>query len=293
MTRKFFIWILAAQLIVGLAGFIFYFLRGKPFLKTKVAQSLRISNHTDNVLQIVENHDMDNETKSSFSISDIGNPLSEEYDEEEREVIQNAKMEALKAIEKIEKRMAESYPEQLAEFDRKRIETAKEQVKYWEAKGYEAHETVEELAERWKAEEMVEIEVLKLKEAFRRTIEIIDDKELLLKIVKIDTNKLMRLHAVFKLGDQAFYTEFAKNTREEYEERRLVIQFIKDQTIIADIAIHDTDWRMRETLVEKINDKALLERMANNDSHFNVRRSAWLQLKKISEKELGGSGNDP
>jgi len=112
----------------------------------------------------------------------------------------------------------------------------------------------------------------------------ITDKATLRDLAMNDKNPYMRIEAAWKLDDQALYAEIAKNQKEEYMVRYYIIQRLKDQNLIAEIAINDTDWEVREAATMNLNDKTLIaEILKNKDEEIAVRMEA---LRKLDDQAI-------
>ena len=125
----------------------------------------------------------------------------------------------------------------------------------------------------------------------REVIKEIDDKTTLLEIVKNHTNILVRMFAADKIDDQSLFMVIAKNENEDHKMRGSMIYNIKNQAVIADLALNAKDWRVRASAANNLNDLTLLAEIEKNDKHRDVRGTAadrpklmhWQERKKLEE----------
>jgi len=270
MTRNFFIWILAALLIVGLAGLFCYFHGNKKQVKKDAMPASPIPNEADAIPDVVENHGVENDAMSSFVAPYNGTPLDEEYGEEAWQIIEKAKNKTLAEAE-----VAWAETTVWAE-----TEQAKQNALIGDDEALRAQ------VEGWRALDRAQAEAMMPKMLAQYTIAKIDDKKILLEVVNKDKDKHMRYYAVLKLGDQAMLAAIAKNTKEEYIVRHYVIQYLTDPAILEDIAKNDEKWEAREIATGRLNNKELLVEIAENDRHPSVRSRAARRFDEIRGEEV-------
>jgi len=114
----------------------------------------------------------------------------------------------------------------------------------------------------------------------------VEDRVVLLEIVKKGKNKFMRIYAAERLDDLQIYEEIATNTNEVSEVRHHAIPYLTNQTLRAYIALHDPDWAARLRTIWQYHNREILEQMANHDSHSVVRNEAARRLDELRKQDI-------
>ena len=109
----------------------------------------------------------------------------------------------------------------------------------------------------------------------------LDDKEILIKMAKTDSDSDVRKIAVGKVNDESVLIDVAKNAS-DWKVRQKAVSKISDESVLADIAINDEDVNVCVDAVERISDESLLADIAKNARPACFERA----IKKINDPEI-------
>jgi hypothetical protein len=115
------------------------------------------------------------------------------------------------------------------------------------------------------------------------------DQELLARVATSDKAPGVRLVAALKLEDQALaqrvYGDLAGTEGwGRWHWGEIAVRKLDDQALLARIAVSDPSQSIREAAIWRLEDQALLERIARNDPAWSVRRAAEDRLKDLRNR---------
>jgi alkylhydroperoxidase family enzyme len=90
--------------------------------------------------------------------------------------------------------------------------------------------------------------------------------------------KYRRLDTVSNLTDQTKLAKIAMSNKEPLSVKLAASKKLNDQALLTKVATENEHWEVREAVVSKLNDQILLTKVATEDEHWEVRKAAVLKL---------------
>jgi len=118
----------------------------------------------------------------------------------------------------------------------------------------------------------------------KQSIERLDAEQwqpLLARIAQKDTHTEVRIAAVRKLRDQALIIKIAEH---DEEVRSDAVEFIEDETLLADYAKHGKPWWVRRSALKSVKNPNILVWNAINDEEWKVRRVAIERIIEVASQ---------